>query len=279
VAALTLEEYMLSEATKLGFPADLNEIEKPYKFSIDAARTNLQSGNLIQGLLTHLETIRQSYSGGRPDLLFYPDQKIDFQILSKPFSSVVSKIYRINYLNNRKFPEPPRRGFLNSTNFYENLNDLLRTRIVCKYLDGPRFIADAISTFCESEKLRFRCYPMASELGYHAWHCYVAVPIQAIIVNELKDIEIELEIQLTTQLAEVIGSLTHGLYEGQRESLRAQQTDEWRWDPQSKQFRSAYLGHTLHLLEGVIQNFKDDVLNDKDGAKPRPVDEVTQNGH
>lgn len=279
MAALSLEDYMRSEAIKIGFPDDLSEIERLYKFSIDAARSNLQSGKLIQGLLIHLENIRQSYSGGRPDLLLFPDQKIDFLVLSKPFSSVISKIYRTNYLNNRKFPEAPRRGFLNPTNFYQHLNDLLRTRIVCKYLDGPKFIADAISAFCQSEKLRFRCYPMASELGYHAWHCYLAVPIQVIIDKELKDIEIELEIQLTTQLAEVIGSLTHGLYEGHRESVSAQKNDEWRWEPQSKQFRSAYLGHTLHLLEGVIQNFKDDVLNDKDDTKAHPADEVNSNGH
>ena len=65
------------------------------------------------------------------------------------------------------------------------------------------------------------------------------------------------ELQLSTQLAEVITSLTHGLYEERRAASGDDRGGNWKWDAGSPLFRSAYLGHGLHLLEGVIQTFRE----------------------
>jgi hypothetical protein len=85
--------------------------------------------------------------------------------------------------------------------------------------------------------------------------------------GEVQERHIWVEIQLTTQLAEVITSLTHGLYAERREGTARAKHGVWKWDAGSQRFRSAYLGHGLHLLEGVIQIFRDDVL----GPAVRPV--------
>ena len=79
------------------------------------------------------------------------------------------------------------------------------------------------------------------------------------------------ELQLSTQLAEVITSLTHGLYEKRRAASGDDRGGNWKWDAGSPLFRSAYLGHGLHLLEGVIQTFRDDVLD----LSPKPATSET----
>jgi hypothetical protein len=101
---------------------------------------------------------------------------------------------------------------------------------------------------------------MNSDMGYYAWHCYMRIPLEIMIHDSVEIKKIWFELQVTTQLAEVITGLTHGLYEGQRVRSSRAMANEWRWRPKSQQFRSAYLGHTLHLLEGIIQTFRDEVL-------------------
>lgn len=67
------------------------------------------------------------------------------------------------------------------------------------------------------------------------------------------------ELQFTTQLAEVISSLTHFQYESQR--LGEEFEEDWRWNVNSKQFRPFYIAHGLHLLEGIILEYRDAVHN------------------
>jgi hypothetical protein len=69
------------------------------------------------------------------------------------------------------------------------------------------------------------------------------------------------EIQISTQLAEAITALTHGLYEARREGLSNYSNKSWKWNAKSPEFRSAYIGHGLHLLEGMIQDFEMICLN------------------
>jgi hypothetical protein len=77
--------------------------------------------------------------------------------------------------------------------------------------------------------------------------------------------EIWVEIQFATQLSEVLTILTHDLYKTRRVSAFPKKDQKgWKWDPASAEFRSAYLGHGLHLLEGLIQALKDELV-----AEPR----------
>lgn len=54
-----------------------------------------------------------------------------------------------------------------------------------------------------------------------------------------------LEIQVSTQLAEVITSLTHGIYEQGRNTRPVSFDGEWKWDADLRIFKPAYLGHGL----------------------------------
>lgn len=256
-------EYFTSEGTALGFPDPLESGKRVYDFNLSGARNYLQLEGLMGELTIFLVELARDYAGGRPELLYYPAKPTDLQLLVKPYASMLTKVYRINCLNNRSYPAAPRDGMVDHAALYTHpkMNDLIRTRLVCKYMDGPRFVVEGIKRFCERRGLGYRSYPMHSETGYHAWHCYIRTPVDMAVGDAIEARNIWLELQVTTQLAESITALTHGLYETSRSAASDRSSAEWRWDPRSQQFRSAYLGHTLHLLEGIIQTFRDEVLN------------------
>jgi hypothetical protein len=141
------------------------------------------------------------------------------------------------------------------------MDDLLRTRIECKYMDEPKFVCSHLSSYCKALNVEHRVRELSTDAGYYAWHFYFKAPVELMpLGGEVEAGQMWVEIQLSTQLAEVITSLTHGLYEQRREGRAGISDTDWKWDAQSQYFRSAYIGHGLHLLEGIIQAFRDDVF-------------------
>ena len=183
-------------------------------------------------------------------------------LLTKPFSSAIDKLYRSNILYNRQFPEPPRSGWIEPPELYEKIEDLIRTRLVCKYMDGPRFVCEALMRRCRQAGIDSKFRELSTEAGYYAWHFYVRIPVELMLeAASVVEKSMWVEIQITTQLAEVITALTHEFYEARRSAGPAPKDNDWKWDASSQGFRSAYLGHGLHLLEGIIQNLKDDLVS------------------
>jgi ppGpp synthetase/RelA/SpoT-type nucleotidyltranferase len=209
-----------------------------------------------------LQNIPKDYLQGDAALLFFPpDIPHDLGLKIKPFNSVIEKLYRHNVRFNKKWPKDPHGGRWAPENLYTDLDDLLRTRLVCRYLDGPKFVCHRLKEFCDRSGIENTHRGLSTEAGYYAWHYYFRIPVELSIGGTVKTQKLWIEIQLTTQLAEVISSLTHGLYEKRREG----NTDDpdWKWEAASPQFRSSFIGHGLHLLEGVIQTFRDDVFRER----------------
>jgi hypothetical protein len=129
----SFDQYLLTAASELGFPGDAVSAERAYDISLVAARVTVQSGDILSGVLNALKEIPQRYAGGNPNLLFYPAVKIDeFSISQKPFKSTIDKLFRRNVLFNRAYPNPPRDGFIEVGQLYEEIDDPLRTRLICK---------------------------------------------------------------------------------------------------------------------------------------------------
>jgi hypothetical protein len=255
------EQYLLTTASELGFENDPANAERSYKFNLRSAHQSVTSGDVMSGILAALKEMSQHYAGGNPTLLFYPSDRIDdLSLLQKPFRSTIDKIYRKNVLYNRSYPSAPPDGFIEVVHLYENIDDLLRTRLVCKYMDGPKYVCEHLDTHCKAQGIASYFRELSTDAGYYAWHFYFQAPAEIMINHIVEEKQIWVEIQITTQLAEVIGSLTHGLYEARRSGRLDTEGRGWKWDAGSQRFRSAYLGHGLHLLEGIIQTFKDDVL-------------------
>lgn len=255
-----LEEYK-AQLIANGFP-----VRKAYEINANTFLSQILGGPFFSTLSKTLEEVSTAYSERHPEfLLTHPDTEIE--LLTKPYDSVIEKVYRQNVLNNRSFPDPPFDGWIDGTNFFQRLNDVIRGRIVCKYIDGPEFLSGHFGERCGKSGLPFESYPMNNASGYHSWHCYLTHQIDVIEGGGVIERSLSVELQITTQLAEVLTALTHHLYEEQRLAPPGRRDESWRWKPESVQFRSTYMGHTLHLLEGVILSLKNEV-EVRNAAKP-----------
>jgi hypothetical protein len=179
------------------------------------------------------------------------------EIQYKGFESFLLKTYRKNYLENKNWPNPPQRGWILPNNWYSVIHDILRTRFVVKYLDGVEFVISRLQELCNSKGIRHWPYYEAREEGYYAAHFYLKQKIE--IPKPSWDtivIDFSIEIQITTQIQEVIGQLTHQYYE-ERRKINQDKEHKWQWDYRSDEFVANYLGHILHYVEGMIMEIRD----------------------
>ena len=178
-------------------------------------------------------------------------------ILTKPFDSFLLKTFRKNILENKDFPKSPKDGWILPDNWYSRINDIIRTLVVVKYLDGVEFIVEKIKSLCEEIKRDFNCVFEAKEVGYYAVHIYTKeeFEIPRMDWDTIKVIT-SIEIQITTQIQEVIRRLLHKYYE-ERRVLYPQAEELWQWNYRSNEFATNYLGHILHYVEGMIMEIRD----------------------
>jgi ppGpp synthetase/RelA/SpoT-type nucleotidyltranferase len=170
---------------------------------------------------------------------------------------------------NRIFPEEPRQGWTKSSNWFTTLDDLIRTTLVCRYLDGPEQVCKAIARKADEFKLVNEFGPRATDEGYYAFHCYVKIPVDLMVgdAGTIALTPVEIEIQVTTQLQEILSDLTHPFYRTRRIGpSRPPPLD--RWDFSSIEFRASYLAHTLHLIEGMIVQLRNEAETESAAGKP-----------
>lgn len=181
------------------------------------------------------------------------------KLFKKTYESAVDKSFRRNVLWNPKFPLQPDGGWITPAVLYRVFNDLVRTTIVCRFIDGPEFLVSKLSEFASKLKLKSKSYSHERDEGYYAYHFYVFIPVK-LLDAEFKEFthDMEVEIQITTQLQDVLKNLTHKFYEVDRLNSE-KKTSKWKWDYNSNSFKVSYLSHTLHLLEAIILESRNSV--------------------
>lgn len=210
-------------------------------------------GGLYADTVREMARYRADYV--KPDYLFLTDPS-DATLTYKPLKSVLNKIYRNNVLRPKNWPPNQNATLFSLNNFHQQIDDVFRTKFICRYLDGPQFVCTRLIEYFEGKGVECNYRDVTTPLGYHAWHLYFKQPVDDFA--GLGKAEIFVELQFTTQLAEVISSLTHSHYEEAR--LGKKPEDGWRWDVTSARFRPYYIAHGLHLLEGVILEYRDSVI-------------------
>jgi hypothetical protein len=170
------------------------------------------------------------------------------KLFTKPFDSFILKTYRKNVLDNVGWPGPPEAGWLLPTNCHSRVKDIVRTTLVVKYIDGVQFLVDKMRDLCATQQVKCGVSYEAREEGYYAAHVDIGHIFEVPRMTwDTESIESSVEIQVTTQLQDVIRELLHKLYESKRTTSQA--TDaQWQWNYRSTEFRTNYLGHTLHYL-------------------------------
>src|SRR5271157_2509592 len=184
-------------------------------------------------------------------------------IVIKPYQSFLLKTYRKNILENKRWPDEPFGGWYFPENWLSRINDTIRTLFEVKYLDGVEFLISKIETLCKERNDRFEYHLEARDEGYYAGHVYITQQFE--IPKITWDTEIitpKVEIQITTQLQEVIQQLLHNYYEENRKST--DKSENWQWKFRSNEFSANYLGHILHYLEGMIVEVRDESRHEKE---------------
>ncbi len=174
----------------------------------------------------------------------------------KSFESFLLKTFRRNALENGNWPDPPAGGWLIPDEWYSQLNDLVRTSFVVKYLDGVRFLGNRLAAICQDLGLQSELSFEARMEGHYAAHLCVCDNFQ--IPGEqwdTKSIPVTVEMQITTQLQEAIRRLLHNYYEARRVLPERERVD-WQWEYESDEFVANYLGHILHYVEGMIMEVR-----------------------
>ncbi|MCL0066090.1 hypothetical protein M1N79_04355, partial [Dehalococcoidia bacterium] len=191
----------------------------------------------------------------RYPLLVYPPEIVP-ELMIKPWNTLVDKTYRANVVKNRNWPNPPEDGWILPSNWYTRINDILRTMIVVKYLDGVAFLENKLKSLCAANY--DHCDWEAKEEGYYAVHLYRRdeFEIPAAFFDTQK-VSVLIEIQITTQIQEVIRKLLWDYYERSRSKIVPSSEIVWQWEWKTDKFMANYLGHILHYLEGMIMEIRD----------------------
>jgi ppGpp synthetase/RelA/SpoT-type nucleotidyltranferase len=185
------------------------------------------------------------------------DHLKDGLLCVKSFDSFFLKTYRNNIINNSNWPNQPVNGWILPDNWFSKINDIVRTFYVVKYIDGVGYLADKLRQTAFDLSIPCRLDLEAKETGYYAAHFYVDFECEVPCENwDTRSEVISIEIQITTQLQEVIRSLLHKYYEERRCECTVSDVN-WQWDYKSNEFATNYLGHILHYIEAMIIDVRD----------------------
>lgn len=216
----------------------------------------IAASDLWKALEGQLPELNDAYHAATGDDLLL--SKATPTLAKKPYESVISKVLRHNVLRNDAFPSPPEGGWIDPSNWFSRVRDVVRTQFVVKYIDGVEFLSEGLSRVCSDAgatacKVDFE----ARREGYYAAHVNVQIvfPIPSSGWDTQEE-PVWIEFQVTTQLQEVISKLLHYHYE-QRRMECADSEARWMWDYKSDEFATNYLGHILHYVEGMIADIRE----------------------
>jgi hypothetical protein len=234
---------------------DIEQYRTFYEFVTVKIKYEFEKTNFWVELLDNLTVYNEEYQLRHNYSLFISDKQP--KLLIKEFDHFLLKTYRKNVVQNEEWPNEPKDGWLLPSNWLSKINDIFRTMVVVKYLDGVSFLEEKIKSFLANSNLSCEVCFEAREEGYYACHLYTRQTFD--IPQEKWDTErvvFQIELQITTQLQEVMRNLLHKYYEERRIQMRKPE-EKWQWDYKSDEFGTNYLGHILHYVEGMIMEIRE----------------------
>ncbi|MGO9178014.1 MAG: hypothetical protein ACLQHS_01895 [Candidatus Limnocylindrales bacterium] len=250
----TIEDYRDWYAAELGY--DNVRDRTRYDSSSRLIRDHLASSAFWRELARLMPEVADEYEFATSYPLLVVDPRLTHEalpeLLIKPFDSLIEKTWRKNALDNPRWDRPPQGGWITPENWYERVGDMVRTTVAVKYLDGVTHLQKRIARLAAEAGLRCEPALAARREGYYAAHLDIHFPVE-LPGPKWATVRVwaRAELQITTQLQEVIRRLLHRQYESDR--VR-RSSDEWEWDFHSDAFHVNYLGHVLHYLEGKIMD-------------------------
>ena len=263
-----LDEYLSWYEEQFGDDLNSEQPQQWYQKVTDVGRLELERSEFwkqLQGILPQWDSAFRATHDNYE--LLAPDQPENIRI--KTFDSAIIKAFRLNVLDNEKWPDPPApppstglavanptsedvRRWFGPHNWLTDFHDIFRTRLVAFYFDGVKHLAERVKELAQqttTAPTEFRM--IASPDGYHAAHLVVQHELTTFEYDtgDLVPVPVRLEIQVTTAIQANIIDLLHRVYEDWRVNGRP---PAWQWDYESPAFAVNYLGTTLHYLEAMI---------------------------
>jgi hypothetical protein len=230
-------------------------VRSHYTAVTNQLKLRMEESVFWQRLIGDLKTYDEEFllATGYPLLL--PEWKP--QVLVKAFEPFLLKTFRKNVLENEHWPDAPKEGWILPATWFSQVNDVVRTLLVVKFLDGVEFLIDKIRKCCEDDKHDCSVHLEAKEEGYYAAHLYTRRQFEIPrITFDTEQVAVQVELQITTQLQEVIRKLLHRYYEDRRKKGPTEESAKWQWNYKSDEFVANYLGHILHYVEGMIMEVR-----------------------
>lgn len=226
-----------------------------YETVADRMKWTFEDSEFWTQLKVDLEEFNDEYHMETGYPLFAPRREPE--LLTKPFNSFLLKTFRKNVIYNPNWPEAPNAGWVLPKNWYSRISDIVRTSLIVKYLDGVDFTIDKLEALCEECDLSSpRHHLEAREEGYYAAHVYIRDTFEVPAEDwDTINIDAKVEIQIRTQVQDLIRMLLHRYYERRRKEVD-QSDRNWQWNYDSDEFSANYLGHILHYLEGMIMEVR-----------------------
>lgn len=130
------------------------------------------------------------------------------------------------------------------------INDMVRTRVVCKFLDGVEFFASRLEEAAQQMGIKVSREREGKLQGYFAQHLVFEQNVFFRRGEANRAATISCEVQIATILATRIWDESHLTYEQSR--TRAERSEEWQWNPEDPRFIARQLGHMIHLADGLL---------------------------
>jgi len=183
------------------------------------------------------------------------------ELLPKPWDSFLDKTYRKNKkINDSR--EGADKNWLLPYNWYQKINDIVRTSFVVKYFDGVEFLTLKIYELCHDMGLCEKPDCLGRMDGYYAAHIIVKHEFEVsaeTFGTEVNDFN--LEIQIRTQIQDLVQNLLHTYYKKNR--TKSERKQHWEWNYADEEFAANYLGHIVHYVDGKIVDLMD-IINKKE---------------
>ena len=245
-------------------PSDLNKFKLLYESNLSNINNTIEKSDVRSDIGMWLHQAGHKYLH---DTNFILSDSFELKILLKPFDSTIEKLYRKDCLLNNKFNPDNIDNLINHRTLYNRIDDLFRTRIITRYVDGPGFVVDFIrDKLASTHNIEINERKLATQAGYHGQHVYIPFDSTILIEDDnglvTKEIVVYFEIQFYTRMQDLMRELTHGIYEQNRVTRGKNQ--DWKWDFGSQEFKAGYLGQTLHMLDAMLLELRDTVDTNKD---------------
>lgn len=232
-----------------------NETEKYYNSIASKIKLELEKSDFWIKLTGNLKEYDGDYYAKTGYHLLTTSLKPEWDI--KHFDSFLLKTFRKNIIENKCWPDEPKDMWILPNNWYSRINDIIRTLFEVKYLDGVDLMINKVQSICEEQNMGCEVSLEATEVGYYAAHLSISKEYEIPEVTwGTKIINVSIEIQITTQIQEVIRKLLHKYYEEARKRLEKEDI-KWQWKYKSNEFAANYLGHILHYVEGMIMDIRE----------------------